>query len=264
MLLQEYVNLYVFTPGRVVFAVRRVRQIAAELGNAPVVAACDAALAPAGSALDLEQAWAKARTTRSGKRAKAPGLDAQVDRTLSALATTVDGVVAALPADSPRAAAALLFRGQAFPSGPGALTSLPYEDELAAVQSLLRRCTGSGDLVTPVERLQIQYLVDRLGELAGQFQEVLGQSSTRELGYDQVVDARAATQEKLLKLFVKILGIDAERPEDEAHLSRLLAPILEQNARIGQSMKRRSRVLDVDPETGEEREPPVSGPPVAT
>jgi hypothetical protein len=255
MALQQWINLYVFTPGRAAFAVTQLRQAAVEIGNVEIVAACDLVLAQAGTALDLEHAWAKAKTTVAGKRVKAPALDAQLDRTVSAIHSAAEGIISALPADSPLVKDALTLLSQAFPGGPGALTSLPYEDELAAVQTLDKRLTGTGDLAQVVERLQIRFLVDRLVELTGQFQEVLGVSTTRELEYSQVVDARAATQEKLLQLFVRILGTyPTERPEDVTRRTTLLAPILEQNARIAQAMKRRGTVLDVDPTTGEERD----------
>lgn len=265
MSLQELFNFYVFTPGRAAFSVGLVQKVATGPGEALIATACAETIALAGKALDVEQTWSKSRAVVSGKRAKAPALDAQIDRTLSAIAAMLDGLVSALPADAPLARDALLVKNEVFAGGVAALTSLPYEDELGATQSFIRRTTGNGDLAAVAARLQLRPLLDRLQDLVGQFQEVLAEPATREASYEQVTAARVATQEKLLQVVARILGTyPTESPTDVTARARLLSPILDQNARIGQSMRRRSTVVDVDPTTGEERPTPPATPPAAT
>ena len=52
------------------------------------------------------------------------------------------------------------------------------------------------------------------------------------------------------------------KPEDADQRAALLAPILEQNERVGEAYQRRHTVNDVDPDTGEETQPSSPSQPV--
>lgn len=257
--LSALLNLYVFPTGRRLFALRRVGELA-QKANAPELAAhCIAALSHDRKCLALEQKWSGIVAARRGKGAPAPckaipmdasAIDPLVDATLTAIRDNAQKQTAGALPDDPIHAVVAGFLKEIYPGGVQAVTSLPYVEELAAVDHILARL-DENELSETVKDLGLSRLVKRLATLNEQYRTALASPTPETLAFGEVKAARAAGQEHLLQAVAIILGKHHKStPADLAARADLLGPILEQNDAIGALMRSRRAVSDVDPETG--------------
>ncbi|WP_437568490.1 hypothetical protein [Sorangium sp. So ce542] len=258
--LESIFNLYVFTTGRRLFALRQVRALAKEQRFTELVKHCDAALEHDLATRALERRWA-GEPAATGANPAAQRIDVLVDRTLGAIRDHVVAQTQGAAPDDPIHKEVAAFLRPIFPVSVQAITSLPYVDELAAVDDIVALLKG--ELAPAVREFGLGRLVTRLADLAVQYRDALEAPPPSLIDWGRVRAARAEGQGLLLEAIAIILGKHHERTrEGTAARLALLAPILQQNEAIGQYLRSRRAIADVNPETGED-EPAAPAPAVA-
>jgi hypothetical protein len=110
-----------------------------------------------------------------------------------------------------------------------------------------------GELAPSVKELGLGRLLKRLAGLAVEYREALEAPPPSLIAWGRVRAARAEGHGLLLEAVAIIVGKHHQRtPEGTAARLALLAPILKQNEAIGQYLRARRSVSDVNPDTGEE------------
>jgi len=257
--LQQYFNLYQFPTGRRLFAMRQVAEVAREAGVPQIAELAQSAVKQDLKTAELEAAWRRSRAKTEGKRKRANDLDGQLDRTLGGMARQLGALVHTF-GDQPIGPRASALLGHLFPEGAAAITTMSYENELAASEVILEDLTGPH--ANDAAALNLAPFVERLRTLLPEFRESLKQETTREVSYDEVRQARATGQETMLRVVAKILGdFPGSSAEDVQTRQSLLGPAMNQNRRIAEAFSRRRPVGDVNPETGEEEPEPEGSTP---
>jgi len=260
----DFIDLYVFTPGRILFAVNEVKKRAEERALASISAACDKSLEAARHNLKTENAWARTKTVATARgEGEARIIDPMLDRAVSGLQDSATTLARSLAPENDLVKIATEFLKKALPGGASAITALPFEDELAAVKELHGRLVNPSDLQPHVAKLSLQPYVDELGRLAGDFEKALRSGAKVEVSYGEVKASSASAQDWLLALVLKIGGMYSDpTPEHAEGRSYLLEPIMDQDQRIAAIRRRRQPITDIDPTTGEEQpsQPPVVPP----
>jgi hypothetical protein len=239
-------NLYVFSTGRRLFALQQVQKLAKDRGLAKLEAHIAAALKHDRQTLAIEQQWETSGA--SAPKGEAARIDNLVDRTLSALRDAAQAQAeGAEPGDEIAEMAESLLT-TLFPAGVAAITNLSFIEELAVIDSMIFKLKGP--LAPAVKELGLTRLAKRLTTLADEYRGALSAPSPA-LKFGEVRAARARGQEMLLEVVAMVLG---EHPlstiKDLNARTELLAPILRQNEEIGQAMRARRALADVDPGTG--------------
>lgn len=246
------INLAQLTPGRVRYAIS---QLPPDVTAAPGVADRVADLQAAATAVvEIEKAYARSRGA-SRARGQAVALDNQIDRLVSAIANIAQANVAALPADDATHVASKTLLARVFPLGAAAIVTLPFEEELDAVNELLADLDTAGDLAA---QAGVAHLVAPLRALAPQFATELAKRV--EIVEFDAVQARRARMQRALGVVVAQLIATWPQPADEAALTAALAPLTFQMDRVRELRRRRRAVRDVNPETGEELADPTVPP----
>ncbi|WP_437829494.1 hypothetical protein [Sorangium sp. So ce1153] len=248
--LESIFNLYVFTTGRRLFALRQVRVIAKEQRFTELVKHCDAAVEHDLATRAMERRWA-GEPLATGSNPAAQRIDVLVDRTLGAIRDHVVAQTQGAAPDDPIHKEVAAFLKPLFPVSVQAITSLPYVDELAAVDDIVALLQGQ--LAPAAKEFGLGRLVNRLADLAVQYREALEAPPPSLIDWGRVRAARAEGQGLLLEAVAIILGKHHARTrEGTAARLALLAPILQQNEAIGQYLRSRRAIADVNPETGED------------
>jgi hypothetical protein len=244
-------SFYSFSTGRRLFALLQVQKAAKSLKLGDVTKHVASAIKHDQKTHALEATWASQSAEPAAEGPGTRGLDAQVDRALTAIR---DGAQAQIDGADPKKDKALVTRAEAmltslFPKGLAAVTGLPYVEELAAVDAIVRKLRGQhAPLVT---ELGLGRLVKRLAKLAGEYRAALEKEPEKGLSYAEVRAARAAGQENLLVAVAMIVGkFPSSSAADLEARGALLGPIVEQNEAIRAYLKARRAVEDVDPATG--------------
>lgn len=256
--LSAVIDIYMFPTGRRLFAHGLVMQQAKALKDADLVKHCNAAIAEDRKCRASETRWAG---VAAAARRKAPGassptgdaakIDPLVDKTLTAIRDHAENQRAGTSPDDPINHVVATFLVRVFPAGVQEVTSLPFVEELSAVEHILEKL-GGAELSPIVTELGLERLVTRLGGHTERYRAALRAPAEETIAFGQVRAARAAGQERLLQTVAMIVGRHyRSTPEDVAVRAALLGPILVQNAAIGEVMRSRSTVADVDPETGD-------------
>ncbi|AUX46696.1 hypothetical protein SOCE26_082050 [Sorangium cellulosum] len=258
--LESLFNLYVFTTGRRLFALQKVRALAKEQRFTELVKHCDAAVEHDLATRALERRWA-GEPVASGTNPAAQRIDVLVDRTLGAIRDHVVAQTQGAAPDDPIHKEVASFLKPIFPVSVQAITSLPYIDELAAVDDIVALLKG--ELAPAAKEFGLGRLVTRLADLAVQYREALEAPPPSLIDWGRVRAARAEGQGLLLEAVAIILGKHHARTrEGTAARLALLAPILQQNEAIGHYLRSRRAIADVNPETGED-EPAAPATPAA-
>lgn len=239
-------NLYVFSTGRRLFALQQVRKLADERKLADLEAHVAAAIKHDKQTLAVEQQWET--TGASAPKGEAARIDALVDRTLSALCDAAQAQAEGAEPGDDIAEMAESFVKTLFPAGVAAITSLSFIEELAVIDSMIVKLKGP--LAPAVKELGLTRLAKRLTTLADEYRGALSMPSPA-LKFGEVRAARARGQEMLLEAVAMILGkYPLSNAHDLAARTALLGPILKQNDEIGQALRARRALADVDPATG--------------
>lgn len=241
-------GFYEFTSGRRLFALRQVRDLAHQQGFTELVKHCDASVAHELSTREIERRWA-GEPADTGSNPAAQRIDVLVDRTLGGIRDHVVVQTQGAAPDDPIHATADAFLKRIFPTSVFAVTSLPFIDELAAVDDIVGLLKG--ELAAVAKDLGLGRLVKRLADLAGEYRDALDTPPASLVAWGQVRAARAEGQGRLLEAVAIIVGKHHLRtPEGTAARTALLDPILKQNEAIGQYLRARRTVADVNPDTG--------------
>lgn len=246
--ISNFINLYVFTPGRRVYALRRLREIAIARGVDDLVPAIDEALAHEAHTAALESAWG---VTQAEVETRPREIDPQIDRNL----LLIDQILrhyADQGGEVGRYAGALV--AALFPHGVSHHIRLPYIDQLAANERVLSTLEAA-ERQTWVERLGLRMLVASLRELNEVFGHALRlREQEAAVTFADVRAARERGQALLLEIVARVLGRFPTAADAETRTA-LLQPIADQNEEIRLYRRRRRRVVDIDPSTGEPTEP---------
>lgn len=246
--LESLISLYAFTTGRRLFALRNVRAAAHTQGFTELVKHCDTAIAHDLKTREIERRWA-GEPAAGGGNPEAQRLDALVDKTLTAIRDHTVAQTQGAPSADPIHAEAEALLKRIFPAGLAAVTSLPYIDELAAVDDIVT--LFKGELASAVKDFGLVRLAKRLSDLAGDYRDALESPPPSLLDWGKVRAARSEGQGLLLEAVAIILGKHHQRSaEGVAARMALLGPILQQNEAIGSYLRARRSVTDVHPETG--------------
>ncbi|MEZ6184253.1 MAG: hypothetical protein R3F62_04480 [Planctomycetota bacterium] len=199
----------------------------------------------------------------SGRRLKrefgpeARQADQDMDRALGALAKVLTASAQAYGETSSQAQLARYALDRLFPGGVRAMIHLPYMDEEIQVRMLLRRIEAEPRLRLALRELGAERFVEQVSAVHARYQEAL-RTEQQHPTYAQVKEARRAGQERLCQIVALVLvrlATGEHEGDHAAALRKALGEVKRQNAVIGSSFKRRARVTEVDPETGEELEP---------
>lgn len=250
-------DFYQIPTGRRRLALRQVLEIAEARGDTAIAEAVRRALEINLRAHDLEGRWRHERHRDRMTRREAADIDKKLDRAVGALHRQLQDI-RELFADEASGETAETILQRLFPEGAGAIVTMPFEEELGAVEYILGQLEEHWE--DDLEDLGVASIVDRLDELAAEFADALAGSDREEVTWDQVREATQRGQEAMLSVVGKIVGeYGTDSDDDVAARRELLGPILAQNERVGELYSRQHQVSDVDPETGEER-PPGEGP----
>lgn len=248
--LQDLLNLYVFSTGRRLFALKQVHKLAKERDLGAIEAQVAKAIKHDKKTRSLELRWAK-QGAPSPEQGEAPRVDALVDRALTALRDAAQAHADGAEPGDKVIKMVNDFLAELMPAGLHEVTHLSYVDELSAVEQMVEKLKGK--LAPRVAELSLKPFVDRLEKLLPRYEAALKRPKDR-LDFGDVRAARAQGQDLLLQAVVMILGtFPTNSPAHAEGRSALLTPILEQNEAIRQYMRGRrgGSVTDVDPETGE-------------
>jgi septal ring factor EnvC (AmiA/AmiB activator) len=187
--------------------------------------------------LALEDELDRLSQTTSELRALDTDID-QVDHAMDKSLTHLHDQLHALAAQGGaqgEAASALL--DALFSTGAEAITSLPYIEQLGAVDALLEELQGP--LADAVSRAKVQAEVKNIQALSVTYRQRLASLSPEELAAEQLCNARAQGQAFLRAALDAICALPDPARAD------LLAPALRQQAEIDASVARCGVVLDL-------------------
>jgi len=239
-------NLYVFSTGRRLVALQQVQKLASDRGLADLEAHVAAAIQHDRQTLALEKQWETSGA--SAPKSEAARIDALVDRTLHALRDAAQAQAEGSEPGDEIAEMTETFLKALFPAGVAAITNLSFVEELAVIDSMIIKLKGP--LAPTVKELGLTRLAKRLTHLADEYRGALADPSPG-LKFGDVRAARARGQEMLLEAVAMVLGKHPlSTHQDLASRTSLLGPILKQNEEIGQAVRARRALSDVDPATG--------------
>lgn len=248
--LSTLLNFYSFTVGRRIFALSKVLEAAKAEKFSALVAHCEVALAHDRGTRTLEAKWSGQTNVTTGSTALKE-TDIATDNCLTAIRDAIDSQLRVLKPTDPLAKSGAKLMLELYPAGVGAITSLPYVEELNEVDRLLEVLKDKAWKKT-VSDLALTRHVSLLEELAASYKVKLNAPAEKVTTFTAVRDARQKGQRLMLQAVAMILGKHPfDTPEDVASRSALLTPILEQNEAIRQYLRSRRAVQDVNPETGE-------------
>ncbi|MRG97913.1 hypothetical protein [Polyangium spumosum] len=244
-------GIYVFTPGRRVLSMRQVRAEAVTAGFLGLVTHADVCVAQDREALVIEARW----NGRAQGSPVIPGLrelDITLDGTMTSFRDTIDRQVRVSKADDPLAASGASLLQILFPLGAAAVTNAKYPDQAAEVDRILDE-VKQPKWAPVVAEFGLTRMITHITELATEYRKLLETPAADGLKYETVKEERAKGQNLMLQALAMILGkYPSESDADRAGREALMGPILRQNDAIGQYLKARRSVPDVNPETGEE------------
>src|SRR5690606_19414825 len=125
-----------FSSGRRLLVLRQVLSIAKELANPRLIARAEAAIAHELRLRRMERQWVRKKAKRSTARGNAKVIDQKLDRLLSSMHRTVEGVLETVDPESEHAAKVRAFLEEYFPAGVQEITNAQYEDALAIIEEM--------------------------------------------------------------------------------------------------------------------------------
>lgn len=221
-----------------------------------LVAHADACVTQGRQTLVLEAKWNARNATTSGN-SELRDVDLTLDPLVTSLRDTIDGQVRGSKPDDPLAAMGAQLLQLLFPLGVSAITHASYPDEAAEVERILEEIRKP-EWNAVVAGFGLTRLIGRMQEVAEKYRNLLTAPMQTEVKFADVKAARAEGQSMLLQaLALALAKYPSDSDADKAGREALMGPILRQNEAIGQYLKSRRTVPDVDPDTGaEEPSPP--------
>src|SRR5690554_3563334 len=242
--------------GRHVFAMEQVRERMAQVTlSVPawqdaVLAQIDKALGAGREALSTEFSYSQVKEGVSQSRGQAVALDNELDVLISDMRALV--VIRTRSAQPEVARAAKRIEQTLFRRGVAALTSLNFEGQLGVMEVMIEHFDG--ELRPDLEPVGLVADVQRFRDLVARFAEELGKEKAPRTTWDQVVACREVLHEEVCLAFIMIMKAFSDLGNEAGVQARefILAPLREQQQRVLETQKRRRRVSDVDPQSGEE------------
>lgn len=252
-------TLYVSTTGRRLFAMRQVKTAAQHLGFDKLVAHCDKAINHEIATRALERRWRSEPTpTEAAANPAARKINNLIDNTLSAIRDTALAQKRGAAPDDPIHDNVDTFLKRVFTIELPELVKMGFVEASAAVDDIVTLLNG--ELTAYVKDLGLTRLAKRLTDLAVSYREALDAAPPSLMTWGKVRAARAEGQELLYQAVCIILGKYYESTSEAvAARDSLLGPILKQNDAIGEYLRARRAIDDVNPETGEEEPDTAEG-----
>ncbi len=243
-----WINSYQLPPGRRLYALRATLKVAEEIGSQAVVAACHQAIAHDDATWSLLERYN--REKRSPADPALAALDSRLDKTIGAIATTLRATADVGPtAESQEAAARIL--SAFFLSGATEYTALAFEEQVVAVDKLLKHLEAGGEHHTDAAAAGVSAWVTSARQIHANFADVLARQTRDVVTADQMRAANAQGMEGVAHVVATIIsshwGADGTTARE-----RLLAPLATQNERLAARYGGRRGLQDVNPETGDE------------
>lgn len=235
--LRDLLHLVKLPSDRRLQAFQEMLDLAREDGADQLATHLERALAHERQLGELEQRW------RDDEQPDQPApemleVDNLTDHTLSAIRfVLVAHLRSALP-DYERSAAAGRVSKAIFPDGLDAVISLPYAEELSAIEGIVQSLRE--ELAAEVEMLGLRHLVARLAKLAVPYREALERTSDTVM-YRAVKKARDRGHEFMLEIVALIVGryFRADDPVHERKRALLLEPLVAQQQALRDDMRTR-------------------------
>lgn len=238
------------TPGRVLSALKSVRDAAQPDELAVLGPWIDDAMQQARRLAQAKRLWRAQRTlrTQGSGRTGIQVVDGRVDGVLGSVVGVLERAAQFLPADHPARTLAAELLEEHFPEGLGAVTSLRYEDELAEAEDLLASLFL--DKYAPLMRdLGLGVWRDVLQALLPEYEANISHRKGQGLAWSEVRALRLALDEALGRVVAVILGTWPAADQGERR-ARLLGPIAAQSDAVSVYLSQRIRVKDIDVDTG--------------
>ncbi len=250
-------RLLILSTGRRMFALQQVRKLATQRGDTAIAERAQLALTHDRKTRVLDLAWSGMQNGgRSSPRTRTA--DARLDSSLSGLrGGAVSLTQGALP-DDPLIAKVEDFLDRVFPAGVGAITQLPYVDELSAAETIVELLQG--ELAPVVVELGLTVQAERVITRTTEYRTVQ-EAEELPLQFAKVSAARTAGHTYAMGVVALIVATyhEPDNQEHQAAREQLLAPILAQDEAIRAYRRARRRVVDIDPDSGELDPAPLPG-----
>ena len=257
-ILKRIIPLLQFTAGQRTHILERMRQVAVERDLDEMLPLLDRAIAHERDAQYLENRWG-GKTVRARYADELIEVDGIVDQLLAGIRDIARGHALGLPAHHPVAMMCDGFLAELFPNGLAAVTSLPYIDQVLAVEVMLRRLDD--DLADAVRRLGLEENRERLRERTAEYRRLVNEGR-RDVRFAEVREARRRGQELLRAVIAMAIGRfpDIDDPAQVEARDALLQPLLLQLDQTRERGRRRRRKgTGADPETADPTSEPASG-----
>jgi hypothetical protein len=266
--LSQFIYVGELSTGRRLFVMRRMQPLVAARGHEDMVVHIAEGIAHELQTRELDLVWSQVRAGTLSAPNVGP-VDVRVDHGITALRDAAEAQARGAAPGDPVHGQVAGFLGEALPVGVYAVTSLPYVEQLNALEILVDKLQGP--LLTQVMELGIVRQSLRLAELLPLYRDVIHGAADGNTGLDfaTVRAARQRGQRYLYEIIAMILGryYRADDPEHQAARAELLGPMVEQNEAVRSYLRARRAVRDVDPDTGEplpETDEPATGEPAAS
>jgi hypothetical protein len=212
-----------FTSGQRISTYNQIRPIAEAQGFGKLVQHVDRARAHDIHTRRLDSLWV-VQQTRGLYPPELQSTDEVSDHTLTGIRDIAMGHIRSLPAHDPLRGKVEHFLADVFPGGVGATTSLPYVDQVAAMEVILAKLQGEHWPLA--QGLGLQRKVQQLGELTAAYRAHVD-GGARPLAFSEVHAARERGHGYLLETMAIILGTyhDDDDAEHVQKRDELMAPI---------------------------------------
>ncbi|MBA2662446.1 MAG: hypothetical protein H0U74_09145 [Bradymonadaceae bacterium] len=248
----EHVSARQMTSGRWSVSFRGIEKAALALGPAAedIVRLAREAAAVAIETFELEQRYRRDRLAGTA-RGDAQEIDNDSDRALGAFYRGIEEFVRNYGSNHPLAVAARALLKAFFAYGLKAVVHQPFEDQLAAMERIVR--LGQTDYAAQIAQLGLGHWFERIVALTDLYRAELEANRLKPVTWPEIKAARKRCHrygQRVIAAVAYILGEDV----DLEKRNEVLEPLTLQQRAVLAMQRSRRRVTDVDPHTGVEIE----------
>ncbi len=224
--LEQILPMLQFTTGRRIMVYDRLEPIAHTYNDTTLVEHIGKARYHDRDTRALENHWSN-RNSRSPYPQELIELDNTVDNVLTAIRDIAQAQAAGYSSEVPIVEQVDEFLTELYPYGVAAVTSLPFVDQVAAVEAMVDKMQNG--LQSTVETLGLQAKLSQLSTLIAEYRDLVNEGSSV-VNFTDVRAARSRGQLYLREIIAIIIGhyYNSEDPAHNQARDALLAPILEQ------------------------------------